>query len=218
MAGYGFSDEALLRAALTHRSYLHEHPDDRGEDFERLEFVGDAVIALVIGEDLYRRFPDAREGELTALRAMLVSSTGLAAVSMRLALPAAVRLGRGEEESGGRARIGLAASVYESVVGAVFLEAGLPEAAAFVRRTMSDLIERAVAGPRKSPKTLLQEWAQNEPGVLPVYRLIEVRGPAHHRDFVMEVDVSGKTAIGTGPSKREAQEAAAAKLLAGIGP
>ncbi len=175
-------------------------------------------MALVIGEELYRRFPDAREGELTALRAMLVSSSGLAAVATRLGLPDAVRLGRGEEEGGGRARVGLAASVYESVVGAVFLEAGLAEAAAFVRRTMADLIERAVTGPRKSPKTLLQEWAQNELGVLPVYRLVEVRGPAHRRDFVMEVEVSGKTALGTGASKREAQEAAAGTLLEGIGP
>ena len=183
-----------------------------------MEFVGDAVIALVIGEELYRRFPDAREGELTALRAMLVSSTGLAAVAIRLGLPEAVRLGRGEEHSGGRSRPGLAAGVYESVVGALFLESGFPEAAAFVRRTMADLIERAVAGPRKSPKTLLQEWAQNERGVLPVYRLVEVRGPAHRRDFVMEVEVSGKTATGTGASKREAQEAAAESLLEGIGP
>jgi ribonuclease-3 len=110
----------LLLAALTHSSYLHEHAlEDGGEDFERLEFLGDAVVDLVIGDELYRRFPDATEGELTTLRAQMVSSAALAEIARELGLPERARLGRGEDESGGRSRVGLAASLYESLVGAI---------------------------------------------------------------------------------------------------
>ncbi len=219
IAGYRFRDERLLVTALTHRSYLHEHPEDeRAEDFERLELLGDAVIDLVVAEELFRRFPDAREGELTALRAALVSSAALAAVATKLGLPAAARLGRGEEETGGRSRIGLAASLYESLVGAVYLDAGLDAARAVVQRTMGEAIDRAAAGPRKSPKALLQEWAQAERHPLPSYRMVAASGPEHRRGFVVEVEVAGITATGEGPSKREAQEAAAEKALEALEP
>ena len=139
IAGYRFRDDALLLNALTHSSYLHEHTAEAdARDFERLEFLGDAVVDLVVGEELFRRFPDATEGELTALRAALVSSSALADVGRRLGLPERARLGRGEEETGGRQRAGLAASLYESVVGAVYLEGGLDEARQVVRRTMGE--------------------------------------------------------------------------------
>src|SRR5438093_8026994 len=134
IGGYRFKDEALLENALTHSSYLHEHPEEAARDFERLEFLGDAVVDLVVGEELYRRFPDATEGELTALRAALVSSAALADVGKRLGLPERARLGRGEEETGGRQRAGLAASLYESVVGAGYVEGGLAEARQVARR------------------------------------------------------------------------------------
>src|SRR3989442_12083620 len=136
IGGYRFKDEALLENALTHSSYLHEHPEEAARDFERLEFLGDAVVDLVVGEELYMRFPDATEGELTALRASLVSSAALAEVGSRLGLPERSRLGLGEEDTGGRARVGLAASLYESVVGAIYMESGLDDAGALVRRTM----------------------------------------------------------------------------------
>ncbi len=213
IAGYRFKDEALLENALTHSSYLHEHVDEAARDFERLEFLGDAVVDLVVGEELYRRFPDATEGELTALRATLVSSAALAEVGRRLGLPERARLGRGEEDTGGRGRAGLAASLYESVVGAIYLESGLGEASALVHRTMGDAIAATVAAPRKSPKTLLQEWAQAAHHPLPIYRTLEVSGPEHRRDFVVQVEVAGNVAQGSGPSKRVAEEAAAAKLM-----
>jgi ribonuclease III len=213
IAGYRFKDEALLENALTHSSYLHEHVDEAARDFERLEFLGDAVVDLVVGEELYRRFPDATEGELTALRAALVSSAALAEVGRRLGLPERARLGRGEEDTGGRGRAGLAASLYESVVGAIYLESGLGEASALVHRTMGDAIAATVAAPRKSPKTLLQEWAQGAHHPLPIYRTVEVSGPEHRRDFVVQVEVAGNVAQGSGPSKRVAEEAAAAKLM-----
>jgi len=214
IAGYRFRDDALLLNALTHSSYLHEHTAEAdARDFERLEFLGDAVVDLVVGEELFRRFPDATEGELTALRAALVSSAALADVGRRLGLPERARLGRGEEETGGRQRGGLAASLYESVVGAVYLEGGLDEARQVVRRTMGDAIAATATLTRRSPKAALQEWAQAERHPLPMYRTLSVTGPEHRRDFVVEVAVAGNVAQGTGPSKRAAEEAAAQKLL-----
>ena len=214
IAGYRFRDNALLLNALTHSSYLHEHTAEAdARDFERLEFLGDAVVDLVVGEELFRRFPDATEGELTALRAALVSSAALADVGRRLGLPERARLGRGEEETGGRQRAGLAASLYESVVGAVYLEGGLDEARQVVRRTMGDAIAATATLTRRSPKAALQEWAQAERHPLPMYRTLSVTGPEHRRDFVVEVAVAGNVAQGTGPSKRAAEEAAAQKLL-----
>jgi ribonuclease-3 len=213
IAGYRFADEELVETALTHSSYLHEHPDLAARDFERLEFLGDAVVDLVVGEELFRRFPDATEGELTSHRASLVSSSALAAVGRSLGLPERAHLGRGEEETGGRGRLGLAASLYESVIGAVYVEAGFARARAIVLDTLGDSLDAIGTASTKSAKTLLQEWAQAEKLVLPLYRVLDTSGPEHRRDFVVEVDVDGRVARGTGASKREAQEAAAAKLL-----
>ncbi len=213
IAGYRFRDPELLATALTHSSYLHEHAGEEARDFERLEFLGDAVVDLVIGEELFRRFPAATEGELTALRASLVSSGPLAGVARSLGLPDRARLGRGEEETGGRARVGLAASLYESFVGAVYVDAGFDRARQSVLDTMHGLLEDIASGPTKSAKALLQEWAQGEKLALPVYRVLQATGPDHKRDFVVEVEVAGNIARGTGASKREAQEEAAAKLL-----
>jgi ribonuclease III len=214
IAGYRFKDEQLLATALTHSSYLHEHVGKGVHDFERLEFLGDAVVDLVIGEDLYRRFPDATEGELTSLRATLVSSAALAEIGRALGLPERARLGRGEEETGGRTRMGLAASLYESFIGAVYYEAGFAKAKEIVLETMGEVLDDIAHAQMKSAKQLLQEWAQGEKLPLPVYRMLEVSGPEHHRGFEVEVEAGGNVARGTGASKREAQEAAAAKLLA----
>jgi ribonuclease-3 len=213
IGGYRFKDASLLEEALTHSSYLHEHAEENARDFERLEFLGDAVVDLVVGEELFRRFRDATEGELTALRAALVSSAALAEVGRALGLPERARLGRGEEDTGGRARAGLAASLYESIVGAIYIESGLAAATDLVRRTMGDAIAATVSAPRKSPKTLLQEWAQAGHHPLPLYKTLDVSGPEHRRGFVVEVQVAGNTAQGSGASKRAAEEAAAAKLM-----
>ena len=213
IAGYRFRDPSLLETALTHSSYLHEHTDVAATDFERLEFLGDAVVDLVIGEELFRRFPDATEGELTALRAQLVSSAALAEVGRRLALPELARLGRGEEETGGRSRVGLAASLLESVIGAIYIEAGLDATRDAILRTMGDAIAATVTAPRKTAKTVLQEWAQAEHHPLPLYRTLDISGPEHRRGFVVEGEVEGNVAQGSGQSKRAAEEAAAAKLL-----
>lgn len=217
IAGHRFADPSLLEVALTHGSYLHEHAGQELEDFERLEFLGDAVVDLIVAEELYRRFPDATEGELTAVRAQIVSSGGLAPVAARLGLPERARLGRGEEDSGGRGRLGLAASLFEAVLGAVYLDGGLEAARAVVLSSMREELDGAINAPRKSAKTLLQEWAQGEKHALPLYRVVEQTGPEHQRDFVVEVEVAGRIGQGAGQSKREAEEAAAADLLQAVG-
>ena len=216
IAGHRFTDAGLVETALTHSSYLHEHPDLGVHDFERLEFLGDAVVDLVIGEELFRRFPDATEGQLTSLRASLVSSPALAEIGRGLGLTERARLGRGEDDTGGRGRMGLAASLYEAVIGAIYLDAGFDRARIVVLDTMGDLIDAKATGQTKSAKTQLQEWAQSHKQTLPTYRVLEASGPEHRRDFVVEVDVAGSVARGTGLSKREAQESAAAQLLATV--
>jgi len=213
IGGYRFKDPTLLEMALTHSSYLHEHPDANIEDFERLEFLGDAVVDLVIGELLYRSRPDATEGELTAMRAQLVSGPPLSQLAQRLGLPERARLGRGEGETGGRQRVGLGASLYESVLGAVYVDGGFDAAREFVLRTMKDTIVAAAEQPRRSPKTILQEWAQGQGLPLPSYDVAEMSGPEHAREFLVDVTVGELHARGAGHSKREAQENAASALL-----
>ena len=213
IGGYRFKDPTLLEMALTHSSYLHEHPDANIEDFERLEFLGDAVVDLVIGELLYRSRPDATEGELTAMRAQLVSGPPLSQLAQRLGLPERARLGRGEGETGGRQRVGLGASLYESVLGAVYVDGGFDAAREFVLRTMKDTIVAAAEQPRRSPKTILQEWAQGQGLPLPSYDVAEMSGPEHAREFLVDVTVGQLHARGAGHSKREAQENAASALL-----
>jgi len=217
IGGYRFRDPVLLATALTHSSYLHEHPDEDLADFERLEFLGDAVVDLVIGEVLYRGNADATEGELTAMRAQLVSGPPLALLAQRLGLPDRARLGRGEGETGGRQRVGLGASLYESVLGAVYVDGGFEAARAFVMRTMEDTIVAAAKEPRRSPKTVLQEWAQGKGMPLPSYAVVEVAGPEHAREFVVTVTIGELSARGAGRSKREAQESAASALLEVVG-
>ena len=217
IAGYRFKDSRLLETALTHGSYVHEHSDEDAADFERLEFLGDAVVDLVVGEELFQRSPAATEGELTALRARVVSGESLASVAQRLGLPERARLGAGEEASGGRMRVGLASSLFESVIGAIYVEAGFEATRDVILRAMHDELEATDTAPRKSAKSVLQERAQGEKLPLPVYRVVEERGPEHSRDFVIEVDAVGRLARGEGRSKREAEEAAAAKLLKEVG-
>lgn len=221
IGGHRFRNRTLLAAALTHSSFYNEEPGARTlEHPERLEFLGDAVVGLVIGEELYRRLPDAREGELTERRASLVSRPALAEVGGRLGLLGRARLGRSLQGVGDA--FGLSGLIYESVVGAVYIDGGLDAARAFVLRTMDDLIDASVGAPssaldrrppQRSPKTVLQELAQTTAGAVPLYRTIEVSGPDHRRQYTVAVELGGRSAQGSGMSMREAQEAAATKLL-----
>lgn len=225
IGGYRFRDPALLAAALTHASYFNEEPGARTlEHPERLEFLGDAVVGLVIGEELYRRMPEAREGDLTERRAALVSRAALAEVGSRLGLLERARLGRSLRGVGDT--FALSGLIYEAVVGAVYVDGGIDAAREFVRRTMGQVIAAGVAAPsaatdrrapQRSSKTVLQELAQTTSGSVPLYRTVEVRGPAHRREYVVEVELADRVARGEGMSMREAQEAAATKLLDELG-
>lgn len=207
IGGYRFRDERWLEAALTHTSYLHEHPELDLEHFERLEFLGDALVDLLVAEELYRRFPAAREGELTERRAALVSAPALTQLAVRLGLIERTRFGRGAQE---RRQTRLAGGIYEAVVAAVYVDGGLEAARELIRRTMGDDFERPSY---RSAKTVLQEWAQATLHEVPAYRQVEVLGPEHRREFTFEVELAGRTARGSGTSMRAAQESAASRLL-----
>ena len=211
-----FGDMSLLRTALTHRSYLNEHPDLDWEDNERLEFLGDAVLDLLLAADLFRRFPQAPEGELTALRAALVRRETLARFARILELGDAMFMGHGEADTGGRERPATLCAGFEAVVGALFIDQGLFAVEQLVSPLVDDEMDDArdqVAG--KDPKSHLQEVSQSAFGVTPRYRTIRSEGPDHAKTFTVQVflgdDVYGE---GEGNSKRTAAQRAAAAALA----
>jgi len=208
---HAFSDVALLARALTHSSRAHEEGDAIGGN-ERLEFLGDAVLDLVTSELLMRRRPDAREGALSRARAAAVNQAALAECAHRLDLGRHVRLGRGEEQSGGREKPSILANVFEALLGALYLDGGLPAAARFIERHVGPALDskRTVT----DAKTRLQELLQRRGLAAPEYALIRSEGPDHAREFSVQVqsgdDVLGK---GSGRSKRAAEQAAARAAL-----
>ena len=208
--GYRFKDEALLSLALTHRSYEGEG-GVKASSNERLEFLGDAVLGLAVAEHLYQHYPDMSEGQMTVLRAALVRQATLAAVARRLGLGQHLRLGRGEELSGGRERPRNLACALEALLGAVSLDRGVAAARRLVLRLLRGALEEALgAGALPDPKSRLQELVQARGAGAPAYRTVEVAGPQHDRRFVIEVWVRGEpVARGEGRTKRRAEELAA---------
>ncbi|MHB1628848.1 MAG: ribonuclease III [Bacilli bacterium] len=211
----GFADTALLRAAFTHSSYKNEHRRNGREDNERLEFLGDAVLELCVSRYLYDSFKDAPEGELTRLRAAAVCEPSLVALARELKFHLYLRLGKGEESSGGRERASLIADVFEAFVGALFLDQGIAAADAFLAVHVYPRIEDDGMSLRKDYKTMLQEHIQKS-GLGPLsYDIVTERGPAHDREFVAAVCVAGQVrGEGAGRSKKEAEQNAARNALA----
>ena len=208
-------DRALIAQALTHSSWMHEHPGEAAGHNERLEFLGDAVINLAVSEALFVHHPDDDEGLLSSRRASIVSTTGLARLGSRIGLGEELRLGEGEALRGGRLRPSLLASTLEAVVGAILLDAGWDVARAWVTRIAEPEI-RAELPPAalKSPKSRLQEHTQQTSGGRPEYRLLEAVGPDHEKVFRVEVVVDGHAlGAGVGPSRRVAETNAAAEAL-----
>ena len=202
--------EDELRKAFLHSSYVHEHPE-AGESNERLEFLGDAVLDLAVSEYLYKHCP-LPEGELTRIRSLVVSGPTLARRARELGLQRYLLLGRGEEESGGRERESILSDAFEALVGVIFLCQGYEAAAQFVLQELHEDIERALRGEeRRDYKTLLQEEAQKQ-GLRPRYTLLEARGKDHEREFTVQVELNGQTAIGHGRRVKEAEQAAARAL------
>ncbi|HET9435586.1 MAG TPA: ribonuclease III [Candidatus Limnocylindrales bacterium] len=208
-------DRALISQALTHSSWMHEHPGEAAGHNERLEFLGDAVINLAISEALYANHPDDDEGLLSSRRAAIVSTTGLARLAGRIGLGDALRLGEGEALRGGRLRPSLLASALEAVAGAILTDRGWDEARAWVARIAAPEIRAALPpAALKSPKSRLQEHTQRTTGGRPEYRLLEAVGPDHEKVFRIEVVVDGHPlGAGVGPSRRSAETNAAAEAL-----
>ncbi len=210
--GHTFHDRKLLVDALTHRSYAYEFAGPGVVSNERLEFLGDAALALVSASLLYQMRSDAPEGELTQLRAALVRASTLAALARRIGLRPLLRLGRGEDATGGRDRDLLIASAFEAVIGALYLDAGLETVRAWLEPLLREEAEHAITHQRvKDAKSRLQELAQGRLGVTPRYQVISEEGPAHERVFTVRA-LLGEVSVGVGQghNKREAEQAAAA--------
>lgn len=214
--GYIFTDHRLLHEALTHRSFVNETDDRSAKDNERLEFFGDAVIDFFLSDQLIERFPDSREGELTRIRASLVDEESLAQLAARIDLGRYLRLGRGEEKSGGRGKKSIMADAYEALLAAVYLDGGAGPVKRMVEAHFAPLMERHAAGMvSQDYKTEFQQLSQGKLGAAPKYILKETAGPDHERFFTVETFV-GEECLGegSGRSKKEAEQAAAREGLA----
>ncbi|HLV35587.1 MAG TPA: ribonuclease III [Spirillospora sp.] len=213
--GLEFRDPALLEQAMTHRSYLNEQDDPDLSDNERLEFLGDAVLDFVITRVLFARFPDMPEGELTRLRAALVRTDTLAEVAAVLRIGEVLRLGRGEELTGGRQRRNILCDAFEALLGALYLDQGLEAAAAFIVPRLMPMVDYILAeGLHIDARSKLQEWSQAVHAQTPIYVVIDEEGPDHEKEFTVEV-VIGDQVIGQGQgrSKQLAAQAAARNVL-----
>ena len=216
--GLDFNDPDLLTEALVHSSYVNEHPEGTTESNERLEFLGDAVLSLVMSEALFKRHRDEPEGVLTTRRAAIVSTRGLARIARRLAIGDALILGQGAENSGERGRSSVLAGLFESIVAAIYLDRGLDAARAFILGAAAPELDAALPiDALKAPKSRLQERAFATSGHAPSYRIVSSEGPDHDRRFVVEVSVDGTTlGEGEGRSRREAETMAAEAALAAL--
>lgn len=213
-----FKDPALLRQALVHTSFLNENPGIDVGSNERLEFLGDAALGVVVAQELYKDFPDVDEGVLTELRAHLVRRDTLARAAARFELGEYLQLGRGEDAAGGRNRPTNLARGYEALVGAIFLDGGLAKVRAFVKRSLkAELASVKAGGMVSDPKSRLQEVIQSRWQTTPTYKVMKTEGPDHARRFTVQVIVNNRSlGTGEGRSKQMAEKEAAQQALATI--
>ena len=212
--GHAFADPGLLELAMTHRSY-------GGQNNERLEFLGDSIVNFIIAEALFQRFPQAREGQLSRLRARLVKGQTLAELAREMAFGECLRLGSGEMKSGGHRRESILADAVEAVLGAIYLDAGMEVARARVLSWYADRLEAiSLDDTQKDPKTRLQEFLQSRQVPLPRYEVTSVEGEAHAQTFTVEchVEVLEGHTLGVGTSRRHAEQQAAARALSRLEP
>jgi len=209
--GISFHQESLLEQAFVHLSYLNENPGFARPSNERLEFLGDAILNFIVTEKLYEEFPKLPEGELTEIRASLVCRDNLAELASSLNLGDWLLLGRGEETNGGRAKASNLANAMEALIGALYLDQGLAKVRRFILKQLKPELGKIKAG-KTTPnyKALVQEFIQGQKRPTPVYRLVEVTGPDHSRQFTAEILVEGEAlGRGTGKSKKTAESQAA---------
>ena len=215
LLAYQFSDPDLLERALTHKSYAHEQQLVNPHGNERLEFLGDAVLELVVSRIIINRYPDASEGRLSKMRAAIVNARELALVARAVNLGPLILMSRGEDQNGGRDKPSILANVYESVVAAVYLDGGFDASFALIERQFGTVIERAGArGFDRDYKSRLQEFVQKQFGMLPEYAIVRAEGPDHFKHFAAKVIIDGVDhETGEGSSKKAAEQQAARKTL-----
>ena len=207
--GYVFNDKMLLQSALTHRSAT-------GNNYERMEFLGDSILGFVISKELYQRFPQAEEGQLSRLRASLVKGETLAKIARTLNLGDFLFMGSGELKSGGFRRSSILADTFEAIIGAIYLDSNIQQAEKFILKFYKNKL--AACDPSKAekdPKTRLQEFLQAESASLPVYSVVNIQGEAHKQNFEVECFLKERNIreVGEGSSRRKAEQAAAQKIL-----
>lgn len=213
--GYQFTDRSLLENALTHSSYANEHRDAGMSSNERLEFLGDSVLGMVVADHLYREHPRMPEGELTRTRAALVCEGSLVEVARALELGRYLRLGKGEDAGGGRERPSILADATEAVLAAIYLDGGIAQARRVIRTLILGNEEEMSAS--RDYKTALQELVQRESGQKLAYRLVAEEGPDHAKRFSVEVELNGKTVgAGEGRTKKAAEQNAAKAAIAAL--
>ncbi len=216
--GFTFKNWLLLSRALTHRSYLNEHPEAL-EDNERLEFLGDAVLDFTVGAWLYNRYPEMAEGDLTRMRSALVYTEQLAVFARQIKLGDAMRLGRGELQGGGRERSPLLCDTFEAVVGALYLDGGIPSVLSFISPLLEGAADEIIVSRKtEDAKSVLQEWAQSHGYSAPRYQTRGSLGPEHSKQFEVEAVVNGEVVgVGFGQSKHAGEKAAAQDALQKLG-
>ena len=211
--GYKFHNITLLQNALTHSSYANEHWHDSLKSNERLEFLGDSILGMVVADHLYRSFPNRPEGELTRMRADMVCETSLAKAAETLGLGQHLLLGHGEMQGGGRKRASILADAMESVIAACYLDGGMIAAKALIEKLILPNVPKEQLQNRDY-KTALQEKVQQKKNQVISYRLISEEGPDHDKHFTVEVLLNGAAVgTGTGSSKKRAEQAAAQNAL-----
>lgn len=213
--GIFFEDKALLKQAFTHRSYLNEHRGSKVSHNERLEFLGDAVLELIVTRYLYEKYPDKAEGDLTSFRAALVNAVTLSSVAKDIGMNDFMLLSKGEAKDNGRARDTILANAFEAVVGAIYLDRGYDSAKEFIEKNVFHLTESIVKEKLwLDAKSHFQEQAQEHNGLTPVYKTVEELGPDHDKKFKVAVYIGDELVSGgEGKSKQEAEQNAAQRAL-----
>lgn len=213
--GTPFADRDVLREACTHRSYLNENKECDWSHNERLEFLGDAVLELVVTDHLFKKYPERNEGDLTSFRAALVNSNTLAKAGLSLGLSDFLLLSKGEAKDTGKARQYIIANAFEAVIGAIYLDQGYEKAHAFIENTLFPELDEIVAKRLwKDPKSLFQELAQEKTNMTPAYQVLKESGPDHDKEFTIGVFLGDElVAEGVGKSKQEGEQEAASKGL-----
>ncbi len=214
--GYTFKNKNLLTLAFVHRSYINENQDTDTHN-ERLEFLGDSILGLLIAEYLYRYLPNTPEGELSYLRSRLVEASSCVAYVQKLDLEQYLLLGKGEKMNDGRGRESILADLFESVMGAVYLDGGIEAANRFLFKNFSKEIEQILKTPVRNWKAQLQDYCQKKYRQPPVYKVVSESGPDHSKTFTISVIINGEEmGFGEGASKKEAQQASAQNALSKI--